>query len=450
MKKPIALALAMTMAMSVALSGCGTASTSDTGDSGSSSGGDSGDSGSESTSSLELINGKPEIDAQLQTLAAKYNEETGNTITITTIGGETPASDELKKRYQAENMPDLFVCEEADFATWTSEQDESKLVDLSGEQWTEDTDMEYVSDDYGTIGFPYTVEATGLGYNADILDKAGVDPETLRDPDSIKEAFETIDSKKDELGIEAVVAYGANAANLFWSTGTHNFGQYVDCGLDYDDTTYIDMLNDGGQIDKDRFIKYAELLAVIQDYADETLMLNGKDSDQYGGFAAGKYAFVTQGSWIGAQLTNTYKEDYEAAGSFKCGFVPYAFEEGADTIIGGPPSYWAVYSDGDVEGAKAFLQWCSEDSAQKILVEEAGLVSPYTDCTYTADSDPFAAAVAEWIAAGKASNWHIMQRKAGLENELCIPYENYAKGEYASAEDFYNAVQDAATKYYKD
>lgn len=50
---------------------------------------------------------------------------------------------------------------------------------------------------------PYTTEAIGLAYNKDILDKAGIDPSTLTGPDAIKEAFETIDSKKDELGLDS-------------------------------------------------------------------------------------------------------------------------------------------------------------------------------------------------------------------------------------------------------
>ena len=77
----------------------------------------------------------------------------------------------------------------------------------------------------GTIGFPYTTEAIGLAYNKDILDKAGIDPSTLTGPDAIKEAFETIDSKKDELGLTAVVGYAARN-QLTWSTGNHLFGNY--------------------------------------------------------------------------------------------------------------------------------------------------------------------------------------------------------------------------------
>jgi raffinose/stachyose/melibiose transport system substrate-binding protein len=42
--------------------------------------------------------------------------------------------------------------------------------------WVEDTDFAYVGDDGKIVGFPVAVEGFGLGYNADILEKAGIDP----------------------------------------------------------------------------------------------------------------------------------------------------------------------------------------------------------------------------------------------------------------------------------
>ena len=48
----------------------------------------------------------------------------------------------------------------------------------------------------------------------------------------------------DALGLTAVVGYYTEPVNLYWSTGNHVFGQYLDAGLARDDTTYIDMLSD--------------------------------------------------------------------------------------------------------------------------------------------------------------------------------------------------------------
>ena len=385
-----------------------------------------------SGSSVTLLNGKPEIDAQLQDLAKLYNEETGNTLVVQTIGGDTNASDELKKMYQAGNMPDMFVIEANQAATW-----EGKLADLAGSAWTDKTEFELVNDSMGTIGFPYTVEATALGYNADVLKAAGVDPASLTSPEAYKTAFETLDSKKDELGIKAVLGWCAEPANLGWSSGTHVFGQYLDAGLKADDTTYIDLLNDGGKIDEDRMLSFAKFVGMMNQYSDPDLLIDGTYDEQVAGFKAGEYAFITQGNWC-----VTSPDDV----SFECGFAPYAFEDGIDTIIAGPPSYWVAYADGNVEGPKAFFEWCAGDSAQNILVNQAGLVSPFSDCQYEA-VNPFYKSMKSYIDAGKFSGWHTMLKKDGLQNETCQVFADYAQGKL-DAEGFVSTIKSVIENYY--
>ena len=426
-RKVIATLLAATMVMSLAACGGGGdngSSGGDAGDSGSSSESDSGSSGGGSGDSIRLVNGKIEIDSQLKKLAEMYKEETGVTVEIESMGGGIDIQGTLKGYYQADNMPDIFVNGgSTDFGNW-----EGMLEDMSGEAWASDTDAAYVDEEYGTIGFPYTVEAVGLAYNADILEKAEIDPATLTSPGKIEEAFKTLDSKKADLGLDAVVGYCAEATNLYWSTGNHLFANYLDGGLDRDDTTYIDMLNDGGKVDKDRLTDFAEFVGLLNQYSDPALLVSGTYDQQILNFASGKYAFVTQGSWISATMTGDDAEAYEAAGNFKVGMVPYAFEDGMDTILTNSPSWWSVFSDGNAEAAKAFLQWCSEDKAQQVLVEEAGFISPYNSCKYVAN-DPFAQTIVDYQTAGKTSGWHWLGMKEGLaQNYTGQVFSDYAAG----------------------
>ena len=413
MKKRKLLALALAGAMSLSLVACGGSSGGDNGGSGGTTTEKQG-GGTTSTSSLgdlRILNGKPEIDNQLQELAIAYKQETGNTVNVETIGGDTNAADVLKGYYQADNMPDIFVIEANQASTWTG-----MLADLSGEDWTKKTDYALVDKEMGTIGFPYTVEATALGYNADILEKAGIDPATLTSPSAYKKAFETLDSKKAELGLTAVVGYCAEPANLGWSSGTHVFAQYLDAGLAQNDTKYIDLLNDGGKYDDARLKSFASFIGLLNQYSDPNLLVDGTYDNQVAGFASGKYAFITQGSWI--DLTNA---------DFKVGFAPYAFEDGIDTIIAGAPSYWTVYKDGRVDAAKAFLNWCYTDTAEQILVEKAGLISPDKDCKYTA-ANKYAESIKSYMDAGKTSGWHTMLKKDGLQNQTCQVFADFAKG----------------------
>ena len=386
-----------------------------------------------SDNAVRLLNGKPEIDSQLQALAAKYQEETGNVLTVETIGGDTNASDELKKMYQGNNMPDIFVIEANQASTW-----DGMLADLAGEEWTNKTGFELVNDSMGTIGFPYTVEATALGYNADLLAKAGVDPASLTSPDAWKAACETLDSKKDELGITAVFGWCAEPANLGWSSGTHVFGQYLDAGLKADDTTFIDLLNDGGKIDETRMKHFAEFVGMMNQYSDPDLLVDGNYDLQVAGFKEGKYVFITQGNWCVTSPSDV---------NFECGFAPYAFEDGINTIIAGPPSYWVAYADGNVDGAKAFFNWCAGDSAQNILVNDAGLVSPFDDCKYEA-VNPFYKSMKSYIDAGNYSGWHTMLKKDGLQNETCQVFADYAQGKIADADAFTSTIAQVIAGYY--
>ena len=297
------------------------------------------------------------------------------------------------------------------------------------------------------LGFPYTIEAIGLAYNADILKKAGIDPAAVTGPEAMRTVFETLDAKKDELGLTAVIGYCAEAMNLYWSTGDHLFGVYEDAGLERDDTTYLDLLSDGGKIDPSRFKKYAEMIALFNRYSDPALLVSGTYDRQILNFSSGKYAFVTQGSWIGATMTTVDAEAYEAAGRFKVGMLPYAFEDGIDTIQTSSPSWWAVYENENTDKAKAFLAWCAGDKGQEILVKKAGFISPFFSCPYVAD-DPFAETVSAYLASGKTSAWHFLGNKEGIaQNALGVVYQDFALGEL-DTEGFIRAVTQVCYQYY--
>ena len=447
MKKKL-MALALVSAMVLGLTACGGGSSSapasdaGTGEAAAEAAAPAATASSEGD--IRLVNGKIEVDAALKAAAEAYKAETGVTVAIESMGGGVNIQDTLKGYYQADNMPDIFVCgSDADFGNWTG-----LLADLSDQPWAADTDAGYKDADGKIIGFPYTTEAIGLAYNADILEKAGIDPASITGPESMKAAFETLDAKKDELGLTAVIGWCCEAKDLYWSTGSHSFANYLDAGLSRDDTTYSDMLADGGKIDAERFQHYAEMIALFNQYSDPALLTSGTYDQQILGFASGKYAFVTQGSWIGATMTSDDAAQYEEAGNFKVGMIPYAFEEGIDTILTNSPSWWAVFQNDNTQKAEDFLTWLAGDEGQKFLVEDAGFISPFKSCKYVA-SDPFAQTISDYTAAGKTSSWHWLKNKASLDqNVLGQLYLDYALGNIPDAATFTQVVSDQVANYY--
>ena len=438
-KRVLAAALAAVMALALAACGGGSAPAASDGATGAAPAAASGSADGD----IRLVNGKIEVDAALKAAAEAYEKETGVKVAIESMGGGVNIQDTLKGYYQADNMPDIFVCgSDADFGNW-----DGLLADLSDQPWAADTDASYVSADGKVIGFPYTTEAIGLAYNADILEKAGIDPASITGPDSMKAAFETLDAKKDELGLTAVIGWCCEAKDLYWSTGSHSFANYIDAGLARDDTTYADLLAEG-KIDEARFKDYANMIALFNQYSDPALLTSGTYDQQILGFASGKYAFVTQGSWIGATMTSDDAAQYAEAGNFKVGMIPYAFQEGIDTILTNSPSWWAVFQNDNTQKAKDFLTWLAGDEGQKFLVEDAGFISPFKSCKYVA-SDPFAETISAYTAAGKTSSWHWLKNKASLDqNVLGQLYLDYALGNIPDAATFTQVVSDQVANYY--
>lgn len=421
--------LPLLMAMVLLFTGCGSAAA-DTGETAEDNG----------TIKLRVINAKAEVAEQMNALASAFNSSQSEIeVEIETLPSGVDIQSTLKGYYLADNMPDIISCEAAGFAKW-----EGLLADMSDQPWVSDTDAAYVDDTYGVLGFPYTTEAIGLAYNADVLAKAGIDPATLTSPSAYADAFATLDAQKDALGLTAVVGYCAEKENLYWSTGNHVFGAYLDSGLSRDDTTYIDLVGQG-QLDPSRASNYASFIGMLNTYSDPALLTAGTYDDQVNGFASGKYAFVTQGSWIGSTLASS--DLYKSAGSFQVGMAPYAFEDGMDTILTNPPSWWAVMKEGHVEAAEAFLAWCAGDSGQKIMVEDAGFISPFKSCKYVAN-DPFAPVLSGYLASGKTSAWHWMNVKEGLAQNVIAPcFYDYAAGS-TDAAGFVNALSSGLAQAY--
>ena len=423
MKKLFSILLCTVLLMAMTLAGCGKSD-------GESVDGENANEGAETAegTTITMINIKSEINDQVLDLAKQYEAETGVHVEVLSAGPSVDSQAMLKGYYLANQMPDIIACEASSFSNW-----DGMLVDMSDQEWASKTSGAFIDDTYGTIGFPYTTEAIGLIYNADILSRCGVDPNSITGPDSMRAAFETVAAHSEELGLDGVIAFGAEPEGLGWSSGNHLFGVYIDSGMGRDDTTYIDGIASNKQVDSSRFQNYAAMINMFTQYANPQLMLSGSYDEQLSGFASGKYAFITQGSWIGAALSSS--EEYKAAGSFQVGMLPYAFEEGMDTILTSAPSWWGVVKEGNVEAAEAFLEWCAGDSGQKILVEDAGCVSPFTDCKYVAE-DPFAPVLASYLEKGKTSDWHWMQLPSGIGNSeggLCYCFYRYVSGEEDAA-----------------
>ena len=430
MKKRFLSVAAGILAVSAILAGCGSgAATNET----SASGADTQSSAAETKAgeskadskagegALRLVNGKIEIDSQLKKVAEKYKEKTGQEVVIESLGGGVDIQGQLKSYKAADNMPDIFVIGgDGDYANWTD-----SVADLSDSEFAKNTDFAYKDKASGkVVGFPYAVEGYGITYNADILEKAGIDPASLKNYDAFKAAFEKLDSMKSELGLQAVASVAAESGQMYWSTGNHLFGYYYTGGLDRGDNKYFDMAMKG-EFDDQRLSEFADMTALLFKYADPQVLISGTYDDQLALWAQGKTAFITQGNWIDPSLP-TYNV------TFKAGLLPLAFTKADMTkILADCPSWWCVYKDGkNVDAAKKFLDYLATDpDAQEILVKEAGMISPYKTSTVEPET-PLAVSLKKYVDAGNTSSWAWSNMPEGIaQNKLGLIFESFAKGD---------------------
>ena len=382
----------------------------------------------EEVQEVVIYQNKVEIGEQLTAFAAAYTEETGVKVTVKTSGGDSPYAEALKAEFQSDRQPDIFVIEGmGGFKTW-----ESKLATYEGEEWMDLTSLEFVVDGK-TYGFPVAVEAWGMAYNVDLLEKAGIDPATLTSQAGYQAAFEKIEGMKDELGVKSAVAMAAGP-DMRWVTGLHNFNGYLSAGLEYGDTTVLDKLNNG-EADMERLTQYADWVELLFKYADKSVLLTGNYDAQVGQFATGQSVFIHQGNWIDPWLVSN-------GVTFPMAYAPHASVAGEfDSIFIGAPSFYVINKDNpNQEAAKAFLNYlATNEKGHEYMVTEANMVPAFTNVILKPVA-PLSANVAEWVAKGKAYTWLQNDMPDGFGMNTIGPlYESFAKGDITK-EEFINQI----------
>lgn len=388
------------------------------------------------TETLRIFQNKVEIDAALTAYADAWGTANDVDVEVVTCGGDSCAyGTQILAEFQSANQPDIFVIE----GMGGYNEYEDYALSLAGEAWLTDTDLEFVVDGV-PYGFPVAVEGWGMGYNADILEDAGVDPDTLTTLAAYETAFAAIQSYFDTNSLDdyTVVSLTASAGQT-WVTGLHNFNGYLSAGLAYDDSSVIDDLNDG-VVNTTRLTVYADWVELLFDYTDPTLLLEGTYDNQIAKFASGKAAFIHQGNWIDPNLTSYFDEN---GGEFEIGYAPHAAAAGTnDSIFVSAPSYYVINSNSDsIDIAKAFLNdLASTTAGHEYMVEEAGMVAAFKSVTLV-PSGPLSQAMVEYMNDGKIYAWWQNDMPSGFGMDTLGPiYTNFASGNIETKADFIAAI----------
>ncbi|MBR2705656.1 MAG: carbohydrate ABC transporter substrate-binding protein [Mogibacterium sp.] len=368
------------MAMSVMLlAGCG----------GSSGGEETGNTGS--TDGITVFNSKMEIQDQLLEMAKKYEKETG--VHVEVYYSSDTVSAHLATRYASDNPYTLSMVDAKDIYSLAEEH----AADLSGEEWVKDT--EYAIDIGGkTYGFPVCVEARGIIYNADAIEKITgkkFDPEQYKTLKAFKGLIEEL--KKG--GMEAPTG----VMKEDWSLGAHYLAQVYEEQED-PDAFLMDLSKDKVKLMKnEKFNSLMDTFDVLKDnnYARESAISAEREISEKK-LAEGEIAFMFGGNWDWSQINQF---DYtENMGIMP---VPQDMDDGMnEKLVGGGSKYFFIDSSANTtdeqrQQAKDFLNWLVyNENGQSFLVNDCALVPAFSNIKLPI-SDPLGASVSKYTNAGK-------------------------------------------------
>lgn len=156
---------------------------------------------------VDVFNIKVETKDQLEAMIEKYESENENVdIRLTTVGGGQDASSALQAKFSSNEEPAIFLLG----GLSDVEKYQKYLLDVSDMESAKSAiegTLQGSTIDDTPYGIPLNIEGFGWMINKEIFKSAGVDPASIASYDDFVKAVETIDSKKEELGLEAVFGY---------------------------------------------------------------------------------------------------------------------------------------------------------------------------------------------------------------------------------------------------
>lgn len=375
---------------------------------------------------IALMQNKPEIAEVLTNYANLYSETAGYNVKVISAGGAVDYETALKAQF-ANEEPDIFAITGASMY----ETFKGFMLDQTGEEWTQYTSYAYTGENGEIVGFPVAIEGYGMAYNADILEKAGIDPKTLTNINTFRAALEKLDSMKEELGLDACISMVASsAAGMTWVTAEQNFNVYLAAGLEYNDMTYVDMLLEG-KVDEERFHSYCEYIDLVFKHSDKNILVAGTQDQQMTAFTSGKTAFYHQGNWMDPSMLSVGVD-------FNMGYIPFSFlETDLEGIMISAPSWYVINKNSkNIEEAKAFLNaMATTAEGHNYMMVEAAMIPAYTNVEGEIAS-PLSAAVKDWNVNGKNYAWNQYHMPSGFSTNNTAPLYELLAAEAIDAATF--------------
>lgn len=320
--------------------------------------------------SITIFNSKMEVQSQFEEMAEKYAEDNGINIEVY-YSNDTVAA-HLATKYSSGDPYTLAMVDAKDVYSLAKDH----AIDMSDQEWVKNTNYAIGIDDQ-INGFPMSVEARGLIYNADAIEAITgetFNPEDYKTLDSFKELIEQL----KEGGMETPTGIMKED----WSLGGHFLSQVSEEQPDVEE--FITKLHEGEAdlINNEKFNSLMDFFDVMKEnnYAKDSAIAAEREVTEMM-LAEGEIAFMYGGNWDWSVI-NAY--DYtENMGMMP---IPQNTDDGTnEKLVGGGSKYFMIDSsdtttDEQRQAALDFLEWLADsEEGQKFITEDCALVPAFTN-----------------------------------------------------------------------
>lgn len=320
--------------------------------------------------SITIFNSKMEIQSQFEEMAEKYAEDNGINIEVY-YSNDTVAA-HLATKYSSGDPYTLAMVDAKDVYSLAKDH----AIDMSDQEWVKNTNYAIGIDDQ-INGFPMSVEARGLIYNADAIEAITgetFNPDDYKTLDSFKELIEQL----KEGGMETPTGIMKED----WSLGGHFLSQVSEEQPDVEE--FITKLHEGEAdlINNEKFNSLMDFFDVMKEnnYAKDSAIAAEREVTEMM-LAEGEIAFMYGGNWDWSVI-NAY--DYtENMGMMP---IPQNTDDGTnEKLVGGGSKYFMIDSsdtttDEQRQAALDFLEWLADsEEGQKFITEDCALVPAFTN-----------------------------------------------------------------------
>ncbi|MGI8313735.1 ABC transporter substrate-binding protein [Halobacillus mangrovi] len=384
----------------------------------------SGSSGSSDTDQLtiEIFQGKVEFKDQFEALAEKYEgENPGVDIKITSVGGGSDYAASLKTKIASGDEPEIFSIagptEAARFEQYLSDLSDTKAADLALEG-----SLDPVTKDGEVHGLPFNQEGYGFIYNKKVFKEAGINPDEILTYEDLESAVKKLDSRKDQLGLEAVFAFPAKEK---WVPGNHLSNVFL--APEFNQKVLEAFHSDSVAFEKaDEFKRMIDLQAEYS--VQPVLSLDySQQVEEY--FSLQKVAMIQQGNWI---YPSVQQMDEEFAEN-NMGILPIPVEGSEGKLPVGIPNYWAVNKNSDddvIQASKDFLNWMyTSETGKEAVLEDFKFIPAYEGFDTSKIADPISKEIYEYSSEGNTTGWVLLGYPGVWGDYLGGNVQKYLSGE---------------------